>query len=94
MYQTHCNNKRSKFGEICHIIYSSTPFYLTDGKDLATAKPIQVPRAVSSGGAAALAIVLLIVGVAIVGLGYYFTVIRKEKKLEEHRTGQLTMSDM
>ena len=66
------------------------------GRDTETAAPtiVTVKPAVAPGGAAALAIVMLIVGVLLVAIPFYFVSVRNNKSMESFRKSQLTMSDM
>lgn len=76
------------------IFYEKKRLIVTDGIDGQTLPPKTVPRAVKPGGAAALAIVLLIIGVVLVAVPFYFLSIRNNQSMESFRKSQLTMSDM
>jgi len=73
-------------------------YYILDdgGKDTETAAPITVTikPAVAPGGAAAIAIVMLIVGVVLVAVPFYFLSVRNKNSMESFRKSQLTMADM
>ena len=67
--------------------------FIVDGKDLATLAPKYVNQDVSVGGVAAIVIVLLIVGVALVAVPF-LVITRKKKDLHDFNRSQLTMSDL
>jgi len=69
---------------------------ILDGRDdyMVTNPPTVMPQAVQPGGVAALAIIMLINGVAMVALPFYFLVVRKNQALTSYAKSQLTMSDM